>query len=72
MQRRVSAVGTVMVCRQVVSLGRPSAGQTVTVHVSDTTITVDPDGQIRVIRRTTDVPVRSVKANKPHGASHVV
>ncbi|MFG2950312.1 hypothetical protein ACGFZ4_34630 [Streptomyces adustus] len=39
-QRRVSVVGTVMVCRQVVSLGRPYAGQTVTVHVSDTTITV--------------------------------
>ncbi|WP_404816995.1 IS481 family transposase [Streptomyces thermolineatus] len=71
-QRRVSAVGTVMVCRQVVSLGRPYAGQTVTVHVSDTTITVDLDGQIRVIRRTTDVPVRNVKANKPHRASDVV
>ncbi|WTS84378.1 IS481 family transposase [Streptomyces sp. NBC_00104] len=71
-QRRVSAVGTVMVCRQTVSLGRPYAGQTVTVHVSDTTITVELDGQIRVIRRTTDVPVRNVKANKPHGASQVV
>ncbi|MFC8838505.1 IS481 family transposase [Streptomyces griseoincarnatus] len=71
-QRRVSAVGTVMVCRQVVSLGRPYAGQTVTVYVSDMTITVELDGQIRVIRRTTDVPVRNVKANKPHRASHVV
>ncbi|KUL33809.1 IS481 family transposase [Streptomyces regalis] len=71
-QRRVSAVGTVMVCRQVVSLGRPYAGQTVTVHVSDTTISVELDGQVRVIRRTTDVPVRNVKANKPHGVSHVV
>ncbi|GGQ92697.1 IS481 family transposase [Streptomyces aurantiogriseus] len=71
-QRRVSAVGTIMVCRQTVSLGRPYAGRTVTVHVSDTTITVELDGQIRVIRRTTDVPVRNVKANKPHGASHVV
>ncbi len=71
-QRRVSAVGTVMVCRQVVSLGRPYAGQTVTVHVSDTTITVDLDGQVRVIRRTTDVPVRNLKANKPHKVSEVV
>ncbi|WP_055530608.1 IS481 family transposase [Streptomyces graminilatus] len=71
-QRRVSTVGTVMVCRQVVSLGRMYAGQTVTVHVSDSTITVELDGQVRVIRRTTDVPVRNVKANKPHGASHVV
>ncbi|MFF7600587.1 hypothetical protein ACFZA7_37245 [Streptomyces mirabilis] len=71
-QRRVSAVGTVMVCRQVVSLGRPYAGQTVTVHVPDTTISVEVDGQVRVIRRTTDVPVRNVKANKPHGAPYVV
>ncbi|MEV3908691.1 IS481 family transposase [Streptomyces canus] len=71
-QRRVSTVGTVMVCRQVVSLGRPYAGQTVTVHVSDSTITIELDGQVRVIRRTTDVPVRNVKANKPHGAPHVV
>ncbi|WP_410540299.1 IS481 family transposase [Streptomyces sp. KL2] len=70
-QRRVSAVGTVMVCRQVVSLGRPYAGQTVTVHVSDTTITVELDGQIRVIRRTTDVPVRNVN-NKPREVSDVV
>lgn len=71
-QRRVSAVGTVMVCRQTVSLGRPYAGQTVTVHVSDTTITVDLDGQIRVIRRTTDVPVRNVKAHRPREVSDVV
>ncbi|MFF8100871.1 integrase core domain-containing protein [Streptomyces sp. NPDC016640] len=71
-QRKVSAVGTVMVCRQVVSLGRPYTGQTVTAHVSDTAITVELDGQIRVIRRTTDVPVRNVKANKPHRASDVV
>ncbi|GGT22222.1 hypothetical protein GCM10010271_26970 [Streptomyces kurssanovii] len=42
------------------------------VHVSDTTITVDLDGQIRVIRRTTDVPVRNVKADKPHKVSDVV
>jgi transposase InsO family protein len=70
-QRRISAVGTIMVCRQTVPRGRPYAGQTVTAHVSDTTISVELDGQIRVIRRTTDVPVRNVKANKPHGASHV-
>nr|WP_298558349.1 hypothetical protein [uncultured Streptomyces sp.] len=41
-------------------------------HVLDTTITVDLDGQIRVIDRTTDVPVRNVKANKPHKASDAV
>jgi transposase InsO family protein len=71
-QRRVSAVGTVMVCRQVVSLGRLYAGRTVTVHVADSTLTVELDGQVRVIRRTTDIPVRNVKANRPHKISDVV
>jgi transposase InsO family protein/CBS domain-containing protein len=71
-QRRVSAVGTVMVCRQTVSLGRPYAGRTVTVHVAQSTLTVELDGQVRVIQRTTDIPVRHVKANKPHKVSDVV
>ncbi|WP_442819055.1 IS481 family transposase [Streptomyces sp. NBC_01235] len=71
-QRRISAVGTIMVCRQSVSLGRPYAGQTVTVHVSDATLTVHLDGQVRVIQRTTDIPVRHVKANKPREVSDVV
>ncbi|WP_438817366.1 IS481 family transposase [Streptomyces actuosus] len=71
-QRRVSAVGTVMVCRQVVSLGRPYAGRTITVHVAESTLTVELDGQVRVIQRTTDIPVRHVKANKPHKVSDVV
>ncbi|MFF5536999.1 IS481 family transposase [Streptomyces cinerochromogenes] len=71
-QRRISAVGTIMVCRQVVSLGRPYAGRTVTVHVSESTLTVELDGQVRVIQRTTDIPVRHVKANKPYKVSDVV
>lgn len=71
-QRRVSATGTVMVCRQVVSLGRTYAGQTVTVHVAESTMTVELDGQARVIQRTTDIPVRHVKANKPREISDVV
>ncbi|MEU6183360.1 IS481 family transposase, partial [Streptomyces coeruleorubidus] len=71
-QRRISAVGTIMVCRQSVSLGRPYAGQTVTVHVSESTLTVELDGQVRVIQRTTDIPVRHVKANKPYKVSDVV
>lgn len=71
-QRRVSAVGSVMVCRQRVSLGRPYAGRTITVHVAESTLTVELDGQVRVIQRTTDIPVRHVKANKPYKNSDVV
>ncbi|MEV5487611.1 hypothetical protein AB0L47_06255 [Streptomyces bobili] len=43
-----------------------------TVHVAESTITVELDGQVRVICRTTDVPVRNVKANKPRKVSDVV
>jgi hypothetical protein len=71
-QRRISTQGTIMVCRQVVSLGRTYAGQTVTVHVAESTITVELDGQARVIQRTTDIPVRNTKANKPHEVPDVV
>ncbi|MET8538876.1 hypothetical protein ABZV67_46435 [Streptomyces sp. NPDC005065] len=71
-QRRISTMGTIMVCRQVVSLGRTYAGQTVTVHVADSNIAVELDGQVRVVERMTDVPVRNVKANKPREVSDVV
>ncbi|MER7177906.1 hypothetical protein ABT404_00150 [Streptomyces hyaluromycini] len=72
MQRRISATGAVMICRQGISFGRTYAGRTVTVHVADSTITVELDGQARVIQRTTDTPVRNVKANKPYEVSAVV
>ncbi|MFH8284162.1 hypothetical protein ACH4B2_16400 [Streptomyces antibioticus] len=42
-----------------------------TVHVSDTTISVELDGQVRVIRRTTNIPVRRVEANKTRMVSDV-
>ncbi len=63
--------GWLLACRQTVSLGRPYAGQTVSVSVSDT-VTVELDDQVRVIRHTTDIPVRNVKAGKPHEVSGVV
>ncbi|MGV9305520.1 hypothetical protein [Nonomuraea sp. NPDC003727] len=70
-QRRANAFGVVMVARQTVCLGRLHAGQVVTVHVSDTTLTIDlPEGP-RVVRRTTDLPIRNVKANRPRKVSNV-
>jgi hypothetical protein len=51
-----------MVAGQKVALGRCHAGQTVTVLVSDTTLAIEfTDGDVRVIRRTTTQPVRSIK-----------
>jgi transposase InsO family protein len=71
-QRRVSASGVITVASQPVSLGRAHAGTVVTVHVSDTTLTVDtPDGQQRIYRRATDQPVRSIKAYRPRKVPHV-
>ncbi len=65
-QRRVSSTGVITVCGQKVSLGRTHQHQTVTVHVSDTTLAIElDDGETRAIRRTTTLPVRKIKADRP-------
>ena len=46
--------------------------QTVTVLVSDTTLTVEfKDGQTRAINRTTTQPVRSIKGQRPRTAASI-
>jgi len=67
-QRRVSATGVIVVCRQPVALGRVHAGRVVRVHVSEHTLAVELDGETRTIRRTTNRPVVVIKANRPHQA----
>jgi len=58
-----------MVVGQKIALGRIHAGQVVTVHVADHTVTVDLGGDdIRTIRRTTTQAVRSIKAHRPRKA----
>ena len=65
-QRRASATGLVMVAGQKIALGRVHAGQTVTVLVSDITLTVEfSDGETQVVNRTTTQPVRSIKGQRP-------
>jgi hypothetical protein len=65
-QRRASATGLIMVCGQKIALGRSHAGQTVTVHVSDTTLAIEfDDAETRVVRSTTTTPVRNIKADQP-------
>jgi transposase InsO family protein len=69
-QRRASATGVIMVAGQKIALGRGHAGQTVTVLVSDTTLTIQlGDAETRVIPRTTTQPVRSVKGQRPRAAA---
>ena len=71
-QRRASATGLIMVCGQKIALGRAHAGQTVTVHVADTTLAVEfEDAETRVVRRTTTTPVRNIKADRPWTVSSV-
>ncbi|MGW6496843.1 IS481 family transposase [Nonomuraea angiospora] len=70
-QRRANAFGVIMVTRQRVSLGRLYVGRVVTVHVSDTTLTIDLDEGPRTVHRTTDLPVRNVKAHRPYKVGHV-
>jgi transposase InsO family protein len=71
-QRRASNTGVIMVVGQKIALGRSCKHQTVTVLVSETTLTVElGDGDARVIRRTTTQPVRSIKGQRPRTATSV-
>jgi transposase InsO family protein len=71
-QRRASNSGVIMIAGQKISLGRPHAGQVVTVHVSADTVAIDLDGgSTRTFRRTTTQPVRSIKAAQSRKAAHV-
>jgi hypothetical protein len=71
-QRRASATGVIMVAGQKIALGRVHAGQTVTVLVSDTALTIEPgDGETQVIGRTTTQPVRSIKGQRHRTAGSV-
>ena len=65
-QRRASNSGGIMVAKQKVWLGRQWAGTTVTVHVCETTLAIElPDGDTRVVRRTTDQAVRNITDMRP-------
>ncbi|GAA3237043.1 IS481 family transposase [Actinocorallia longicatena] len=69
-QRRASATGVILIAGQKVSLGREHAGHVVTAHVTATTITIDLDADDRkTVRRTSDQPVRSIKAHRPRKAA---
>ena len=69
-QRRASNTGVIMVVGQKIALGRTHKHQTVAVLVSDTTLAVEfADGDVRVIRRTTTQPVRSIKGQRPRMSS---
>jgi hypothetical protein len=61
-----------MVVGQKIALGRSHKHQTVTVLVSETTLTVEfGDGDTRIIRPTTTQPVRSIKGQQSRTATSV-
>src|SRR5262249_40131591 len=71
-QPRASTTAVIMVAGPQIALGPTDQHQTVTVLVSDTTLTVEfDDGDTRVIRRTTTQPVRSIKGQRPRTATSV-
>jgi hypothetical protein len=72
-QRRASNTGIIMVAGQKVALGRIHQHQTVTVHVSETTLTIELPGQDdHIVRRTTTAPVRSIKGQRPRTANTAI
>ena len=65
MQRRASNTGAVMSAVRR-SPGRIHRYQTVTIHVAETTLAIElDDGETRVVGRTTTLPVRSIRADRP-------
>jgi hypothetical protein len=71
-QRRASNTGIVMVVGQKIALGRAHKHQTVAIDVTDKTLTIHLDGSTRTVARTTDLPVRWIKAHRPRKVeSHV-
>jgi transposase InsO family protein len=65
-QRRVSATGTICVCRQTVALGRTHTRRIVTVHVSEHTLAIELDDETQTVRRTTTNPVVVIKGSRHH------
>lgn len=73
MQRRASNSGIIQVVGQEVALGRQYIGKTVTVLVSETTLTVELGGnETTIIRRTNDQPVRGILGQRPRSATNSV
>lgn len=68
-QRRASNRGVVMVVGQKVALGRVHAGQTVSINVTDTELAIVCDDGVRTVRRTSQHPVRNIKASRPRKVS---
>ena len=63
-QRRVSATGRIVVCRQAVSLGRIHAGRIVSVHASEHTLAIELGDDTRTVRRTATRPVVVLKGSR--------
>jgi transposase InsO family protein len=71
-QRRASNTGIIMVVGQKIALGRIHARKTVSVRVSPDTITIEIGADdIRTISRTTDQPVRNLKAQRSRKTANV-
>jgi transposase InsO family protein len=71
-QRRASNSGVIMVAGQKIALGRIHARKMVSVRVSPDTITVEIGADdIRTVRRTTDQPVRNLKAQRSRKTANV-
>jgi hypothetical protein len=68
-QRLADSTGTISVARQRIGCGRAFARQTLTVHVSETTITVElGDGDTHTVRRSTTTAVTTIKSRPPRTA----
>jgi transposase InsO family protein len=71
-QRRASNSGIIMVVGQKIALGRIHARKLVSIRVSPQTITIEIGADdIRTVRRTTDQPVRNLRAQRSRKTANV-
>jgi hypothetical protein len=68
-----TANGIILVAGQKVPLGRINAGGTVTVHAAAETLAIElPDGDTKVVRRTNENAVRSIKGQRPRSTERSI
>jgi hypothetical protein len=56
----------ICVCRQTLALGRIHAGRIVSIHVSEHTLAIELDDELRTVRRTTTNPIVVIKGSRRH------
>ena len=65
-RHRRAGAGRVILAAEILAGRRVGIRIAVTIHVSETTLAIElDDGETRVVRRTTTLPLRNINADRP-------